>query len=756
MAWHSSSHYCTVLSAVAHRDTKVSRSMTNETIATTKSKARRNHPIEPSTAMTTTTTATCHPFVTAQQGGRKGHNFRKLLAKRHQKPKMAYRMAILASMAYWEFHKWALPENANGFRLHPSSSSKRERLRSNACQFLQQKKSFRRYLTQKLVVSRKLLYDATSFAVTDHYYEDTNNAFLGMFNSTFCQASNYSTTRACQFVKQKRSFRRYITRKLKSSKLLAKATASFSATETSNDHYYKDANNAFLGMINSTFCQEKDSGRTSSSLSSSSSKTKAKDSNRFTFQYWLYNWYEPGIPGVKFHDTDVLVSTSDDGSALVIAFGGTASVADTFTNIQTFEPANHSSFFMNPETQEAVQGSVHRGFLNAYTRVKRGSILSFSPNGTEPILESLHGRFGHCTGESKKKLKKKKAKQVKKKKEKTTRDAPKDPTSQEKSSSSDSCSASVVASNSGSTDLVVESDEESIAEDGNRTSQNKPNNVKERKSGGCQVHDERLLTILRQVVLDALESGRTVHLTGHSLGKFDLVVAFLFSPEKTCSLRNCAFNSVIEGGSLALLLALDVIVNFPSVPVSKLHLWTFGAPQISDDIFLDSVLKAAPRLQDFLQEYGNGRFHRYVTLSDDCRVDAVSDLARRTLATHESNLHGHAARKLGGVHGQVVHFAYPHYLLTPLQFDGPPTPPNATVRGSTSSQGENEAAAAKAHQSVTSTRSPMAAHSTINYLLGISRESKEHPLQTDLPLRVKEWLGGEDLGMHHQVGGGGR
>lgn len=71
-----------------------------------------------------------------------------------------------------------------------------------------------------------------------------------------------------------------------------------------------------------------------------------------------------------------------------------------------------------------------------------------------------------------------------------------------------------------------------------------------------------------------------------------------------------------------------------------------------------------------MQEHGNGRFHRFVTMSDNCDVDVISEVTKQTLASHKRNLQEKAARRLGGVHGHVVHFAEPHYLLTPEQYSG--------------------------------------------------------------------------------------
>ena len=95
-------------------------------------------------------------------------------------------------------------------------------------------------------------------------------------------------------------------------------------------------------------------------------------------------------------------------------------------------------------------------------------------------------------------------------------------------------------------------------------------------------------------------------------------------------------------------------MNHPSVSVKKLHVWVFGSPQIADDTFLQSAINAAPRLQKFLK----GRFNRFVTLTNRCKVDAIVDATKIALSER---------KKLGGVHGSVVHFAEPRYLLTDVQ-----------------------------------------------------------------------------------------
>jgi hypothetical protein len=513
---------------------------------------------------------------TSSMGARK--KLGRWIQRRHRIQKTSYRMAVLSTLAYWEFHKWSLPENAVGFRLRNDPTPKKgngmplsvvlyqSQFREQACRLRQRFASIRYRMVKNLIASNPQL--------------------------------------------------------------------SWPDNETLNEKIDKDA----MGRPPAQSCQQP------------VSKTREKDRYQYAFDYWLYDWYEPsGV--VKFHDTDLLISTSGDDKALVLAFGGTASAADAVTNLQTFEPANHSGFFTGGKNLTIIEGSLHRGFLNAYSRVDRGSVVLLGQDKEEAsqptLLASLYRQFGHCTSEKKKKSRKSKEE---KKLERLK-----------------------VGIN---TTIAAAND-----------------------TGGCRVRGEKLMTILRQLVTSALLGGRTVNLSGHSLG-----------------------------GGLASLMALDIIINFPEVPVSRLHLWTFGAPQVADDVFIRSAIDAAPRLRDFVQENGNGRFHRFVTLSDDCEADFVSEVAKGFLPTHKGNLRGRAARRLGGVHGHVVHFADPHYLLTPDQY---------------SSNIGNSTEAAGALPFKTTTRSAVAAHSTINYLRGISRESTDHPLSTDLPPKIVDWLGEE-------------
>jgi hypothetical protein len=111
----------------------------------------------------------------------------------------------------------------------------------------------------------------------------------------------------------------------------------------------------------------------------------------------------------------------------------------------------------------------------------------------------------------------------------------------------------------------------------------------------------------------------------------------------------------------------------------------------------------------------------------------------RIVSENEANIHGKTARKLGGIlqGGSIVHFAEPHYLLTPDQFKFLDENPQETI-GNEVSPPEP---ILTTNDKSSSTRSSLSAHATSNYLQGISRESRDHPLVTDFPPSVRAYLG---------------
>jgi len=55
---------------------------------------------------------------------------------------------------------------------------------------------------------------------------------------------------------------------------------------------------------------------------------------------------EPSIiPNIHWHETDLLIATGKHSKMLILSFAGMASAADAVTNLQTFEPTNHSQIF---------------------------------------------------------------------------------------------------------------------------------------------------------------------------------------------------------------------------------------------------------------------------------------------------------------------------------------------------------------------------------------------------------------------------
>ena len=569
---------------------------------------------------------------------------------------VAYGMGIAASLSYWDFHKKPLPEN----RTHLEIMSYRNApINGGVLEPLRRRHGHRRSRALRLVVS------SVRLAL------DQANPWFSLLPSRRIvrrrqpKHNNDATSRPYSYWPLER---------ISGTSVPTTTTASF------RDILFDDP-------------------------------TAWKNQHRqhqIQLEYSLYNWYEP-TPLGNYHDTDLLVATSNNGQNLILAFAGTASVFDTVTSLQTFEAAQHSGFFHN----KTLEGGIHRGFLNAYSRVERGSILKLchEKDCNIEMSTSLQRRYGHCVADG------------------NTQNSETPRPSAERSAQ---------------------------AEEDNNRSINTTETITWKRGRGCKIKHRNLMTILRELVVDYLSAGKSVHLTGHSLG-----------------------------GSIATLHALDIIINFPTVPVTNLELWTFGGAQVVDDAFLQSALAVAPRLKHFVQQdsiMGNlnlqtvhagaatssmtsprSQFHRFVTVSDDCKVDFVSTVAQKTLTPlNDRNIHGKTARKLGGIRGSVVHLVDPHYLLTPDQYDVNDEQfagaTNITTRNldSTKKKETQQSPVDHAKESSnpnltedpsstekqsSSTKSTLAAHSFANYLKGISRESRDHPLSTDLPEEVRKWLG---------------
>lgn len=326
-------------------------------------------------------------------------------------------------------------------------------------------------------------------------------------------------------------------------------------------------------------------------LLKSEQQHQQQQDHRIQLEYALYNWYEPTTLGLNYHDTDLLVATSNNGETLILAFAGSDSVPDTVTNLQTFESVQHMGGLfhsvaanrpssskmasMNTTTTDGkLEGSIHRGFLNAYSRTERGSVLKLcdeTNNCTSnlPRQSILQRRYGHCGIDA----------------------GSKDETQ------------SIPEGKDFDLYDVVKAERQttwnnSTGAPAAETKQKEEEIVKKRGRRGCKVKHTKLIDILRELVTGYLSSGKSVLLSGHSLG-----------------------------GSLATILALDMVMNFPQVPVDQLQLWTFGGAQIADSRFLESALSLVPRLQSFLEQdsrqkwmqvvnptfHPRSQFHRFVS-----------------------------------------------------------------------------------------------------------------------------------------------
>ena len=300
---------------------------------------------------------------------------------------------------------------------------------------------------------------------------------------------------------------------------------------------------------------------------------KHETGKKYNIEWFFSNWHEQNKAKLKWHDTDLIIATSGT-SELVLAFSGTASVADAFTNAQTLERASHSGLFdigtSSTNNVSSIEGNIHRGFLNAYSRVERGTIRRLS-NGKHDynLMESLNVYFNECIIQQRGKL-------------------------------SNSTAVAFLPSTRNKTKKEQKKHKKHVKR------YNKQIKI-------CHSHDDnKLRDMLLNVTTSALRSGYTVSVVGHSLA-----------------------------GALATIHALDIITNHEDIPINKLHLYTFGAPEIADSLFYESIGAQSPRLRYFLSD--NARVHRYVTQSEKtCATDMVSSITSNSL---------NRVKRIGGVRG---------------------------------------------------------------------------------------------------------
>ena len=282
----------------------------------------------------------------------------------------------------------------------------------------------------------------------------------------------------------------------------------------------------------------------------------------FTLKWFFNDWKEKGI----WHDTELLVAESEDSVA--IAFRGSDSPADLVTNSQTMEPVTHSAYFRN-----CSLGAVHRGMLNAYTRVDRGMLVRLERGGSNneagasscvltPFSQVFDRVFGDCTSRR-----------------------------------------NASSTTSGSVDGIH----------------------------SCYVVDVPLAEILVTAIKTAITSGKRVLLSGHSLGG---ALATLLSLDLHWNHPSASSDpgQGVKVNSLWDKLGRKLFSDRPS-PVSaskqwgNVHVYTFGEPEFADTLLQSTLASGSSEVGTFLED----RYKRLVSLSSapQCKPDIVTGIASR-------------------------------------------------------------------------------------------------------------------------------
>ncbi|KAL9183372.1 hypothetical protein ACHAXT_005159 [Thalassiosira profunda] len=313
---------------------------------------------------------------------------------------------------------------------------------------------------------------------------------------------------------------------------------------------------------------------------------------RYTVEWLFNNWHEKDRNGIKWHDSDLIIATSGS-SEVVIAFAGTASTADALTNLQTLEPVSHSGLFEQPRRKARSKNAtlVEGG-------IHRGFLNAYARVVRGKIRKINDGNEASSSTKSL---------------DEHFRTCIGQQSQPKKSSRA-------VATMPRDTNRIKKPVKGALGKQTKRRG-----GKRRRRRHVCKSNGNRLMDILRDVTTKSLQSGHTVHLVGHSLA-----------------------------GSLAMIHALDIALNHPGTPIKRLHLWTFGAPEIADSAFFESVGMQSRRVRNLLSD--GERYHRYVTQSKkNCKADVVASIT-------STSLNRGAMRRLGGVQGDVVHTIEPEFL----------------------------------------------------------------------------------------------
>ena len=307
---------------------------------------------------------------------------------------------------------------------------------------------------------------------------------------------------------------------------------------------------------------------------------------RFTIRWFLADFREG-----KWHDTEVLLAESANSDILLISFRGSDTAADLITNSQRMESTRYSDRF------QQFGGKMLRGIRNAYAKVHTGDIIrvpwdghkqskhaedrSRTPSGRRSAFDATIGSiFDQCLQN----------------------------TSASESALNRSINSSGSSSSSKNSKGTTNGAAAASAAMGREASTPEPQR--------CTVQGQPLSGMLVETVLQAVDAGRTVLLTGHSLGAalavqlaLDALTNHAVRPPRaqvqvqddsphrsssasTSSHVSSQFSEVPTEGKLNTLQFRDF---------SNMFVTTFGEPEFADSKFFDDVFSDSEAAQHFFQ-----------------------------------------------------------------------------------------------------------------------------------------------------------
>jgi hypothetical protein len=374
--------------------------------------------------------------------------------------------------------------------------------------------------------------------------------------------------------------------------------------------------NALVGMIKKSqqflddlqhMHGESHDGDSMTSHPSHSKKDHDDESPTYHVKWFFGNWKE----GAIWHETDVLLVESK--TTAMIVFRGSNGPADLITNSQTLEDAQHSDLF-----GKDMKGTIHRGMLNAYYRVDNGLIIPSVDivgmgNSSDKLAQRTLRPYSHSFGGHMDALYNNCSNAIHRNSRQKNDDA--------------------VMNRSGDSQLAHNS--------GNHTQRNGYKGDKAGRGVGCKAKNISLQRVLKSAGLAALQSGRRLVVSGHSLGgalsalyALDMIVneADTIRRMEQEQLRKSenVFDMVVGSVYRITSATYEALTGAKKLAedslFKRIHVYTFGEPEFADELFWSSMKAKSPEAASFLEH----QYHRFVSLSaaPACEPDIVTGLMK--------------------------------------------------------------------------------------------------------------------------------